>query len=98
MQIDTQWWITNWPYVVIVLLMVREFINNLLLNCPFLKANRGFELIQGIFNAAAATVTKSSSSRESSTKDIVNTPQGTTVIEEKIDEKAIPVVPDTPVV
>jgi hypothetical protein len=59
LQPDISWWKTNWPYVVIVLVICRNFVNNLLTNCPFLKANKGMEVIQGIFNAAVQTVVKS---------------------------------------
>jgi len=56
--IDTKWWVDNWQTVVIILLLCRSFLNNLLRECPFLKSNKGMELVQGIFNAAVATVVK----------------------------------------
>ena len=56
--IDTKWWVDNWQTVVIILLLCRSFLNNLLRECPFLKANKGMELLQGIFNAAISTVVK----------------------------------------
>jgi hypothetical protein len=85
--IDIQWWTTNWPFILIALLLVREFLNNLLNNCPFLQANRSFELVQGVFNALAATVTKSSSFKEQSKKETIITPDGKTTLEETINAK-----------
>lgn len=58
MSIDLTWLQDNWSYCVIGIYLARDFTNNLLQNCPFLKANRCFELVQGIFDAAAQTVTQ----------------------------------------
>jgi len=87
MQIDVTWWVTNWPYIVIVVLLVREFLNNLLTNCPFLQANKSYELLQGIFNALAAVITRSTSKKESSSTEIVKTPTTETKTEVTTDEK-----------
>lgn len=53
-----EWFQDNWAYLALGLLLTRDFLNHLLQNCPFLKANRTFELIQGIFDAAAQTFLK----------------------------------------
>lgn len=57
-QLDVTWVKSNWSLIVLVLYFCRNFINNLLANCPFLQSNKLAELIQGIFNAAVQTVTK----------------------------------------
>jgi hypothetical protein len=98
MQIDTSWLIEHWQTIVIVILLVREFLNNLLTNCPFLKANKSYELLQGIFNALAATVTKSSSKKETTSTETINTPSTTIKTEETTNEKIPdPAAPDSPV-
>ena len=87
MQPDTKWLIDNWQTILIVILLVREFLNNLLTNCPFLQANKCFELLQGIFNALAATITKSTSKKESTSTETVKTPTTETKTEVTTDEK-----------
>lgn len=46
------------PIALLAVYFIRNFINNLLTNCPFLKANKIMEVIQGIFNALVQTVTQ----------------------------------------
>lgn len=55
-QVDTKWWADNWPIIALVVYFVRNFINNLFANCPFLKANKASELVQGTFNALVQTI------------------------------------------
>jgi len=57
-QPDIIWWKENWSYVMLALVLANNFLGNLLTNCPFLKANKTFELIQGVFNAAVQTLTR----------------------------------------
>lgn len=47
------------PIALLAVYFIRNFINNLLTNCPFLQANKIMEVIQGIFNALVQTVTQS---------------------------------------
>ena len=61
------WLQDNWAYVTLGLFLVRDFLNCLLHNCPFLKANRTFELIQGIFDAAVQTLTRRSNEKDTRT-------------------------------
>jgi hypothetical protein len=48
----------NLEGIILAIILVRNFINNLLKECPHLKANIFMELIQGIFNAAVSTMRK----------------------------------------
>ena len=64
------WLQDNWAYVTLGLFLVRDFLNCLLHNCPFLKANRTFELIQGIFDAAVQTLIRRSDEKDTGTGSV----------------------------
>jgi hypothetical protein len=57
-QIDTQWWITNWPFILLALMFAKDFLNNLLARVPSLKSNTIFECIYNSLDALVATVKK----------------------------------------
>jgi hypothetical protein len=51
------WAVTNWKEILIAALVFDRFLNNLLTNCPYLKQNKWYDLVQGIFNAIVQTAT-----------------------------------------
>jgi len=64
-QIDFKWINDNMTQLVIIehagiaaIYFVNKFINNLLTNCPFLKQNKGVEVLQGAFNALVQMTVK----------------------------------------
>jgi hypothetical protein len=57
MVLDINYIIDNWPLMLAILILVRNFINNLLNDCPHIKSNKTMELIQAIFNALVKTTT-----------------------------------------
>ena len=70
-QIDFNWIQIHWKELLVGVMIGREFLNNLLNNCPYLKANKSIELVQGIFNAAAQTITKQKPVEETKKDDLL---------------------------
>ena len=76
-ELDIKWIMDNWQTGLLIILFIREFLNNLLIKVPSLKSNTIFECVYNTLDAFVATIKNRGMSKEITANEKISSDPGT---------------------